>query len=101
MEVKIGTIFLAYSCIVYCSWLMIQIHSTHRSTLSMASGSGGGIWKQTPGKVFVTPSGQVMFQFSLSEFDFRVNFSPLDKDTCTVMINTTSKETAVCMNKNI
>lgn len=91
MEVKIGTIFSANSCIVYCSWLMIQIHSTHRSTLSMASGSGGGIWKQTPGKVFVTPLEEVTFQFSVSEFDFRVNFSPLDKDSYTVSINSTTK----------
>lgn len=46
----------------------------------MASESGGGIRKQTPGNVFVEPSGDIMFHFSTSEIDFRVNFSPLDRE---------------------
>lgn len=46
----------------------------------MASGSGGGIWKQAPGKVLVAPSVEITSQFSVSELDFKVNFSPLNRD---------------------
>ena len=49
------------------------------STLSMASESGGGMVKQTPGKVLVFPSGETTAQFSMSELDFRVNLSSLDR----------------------
>ena len=74
----------------------------YRSTLLMASGSGGGIWKQTPGKVLVAPSVEMRFQLS-SEFVFRVSFSPLARESW-IMIITTNKahvrqfrrETAVC-----
>lgn len=51
----------------------------------MASGSGGGIWKQAPGKVIVAPSVEVTSQFSVSELDFKVNFSPLDRDAFIVI----------------
>ena len=50
---------------------------SYMSTLSMASGSGGGMMKQTPGKVLVVPSGDTTIQFSMSELDFRVNLSSL------------------------
>lgn len=52
----------------------------------MAAGSGGGIWKHTPGNVFVEPSGAMMSQFSTSEFDFKESFSPLDRDPYIVMM---------------
>lgn len=52
----------------------------------MAAGSGAGIWKQTPGNVFVEPSGAMMSHFSTSEFDFRESFSPLDRDPYMVMM---------------
>ena len=52
---------------------------SYMSTLSMASESGGGMVKQTPGKVLVFPSGETTAQFSMSELDFRVNLSSLDR----------------------
>lgn len=48
----------------------------YRSTVAIASGSGGGIRKQTPGKVLVAPLLVNTSQFSTSEFDLRVNLSP-------------------------
>lgn len=70
-----------------CSCTASQLCITYRSTLSMASGSGGGTWKQTPGKVFVFPSVEITSHLSLSELDFRVSFSPLDRESCMTMIN--------------
>lgn len=70
-----------------CSCTASQLRITYRSTLSMASGSGGGTWKQTPGKVFVFPSVEITSHLSLSELDFRVSFSPLDRESCMTMIN--------------
>lgn len=42
----------------------------------MASVSGGGMTKQAPGKVLVTPSLDTTSQFTSSELDFRVKTSP-------------------------
>lgn len=53
---------------------------TYRSTLLMVSESGGGIRKQTPGNVFCEPLGEMMFHLSGSEIDFRVSFSPRDRE---------------------
>lgn len=85
------------------SYIIIQSCITYRSTLSMASGSGGGIWKQTPGKVFVFPSAEMTSQFSMSELDFRVNFSPLTRVAYMITTKTTHaqrfrQETSGCMN---
>ncbi len=55
----------------------------------MASGLGGGIWKQTPGEVFTDPLGETTCQFSGSELDFRVNFSPLDREPCVMTMHKT------------
>lgn len=57
---------------------IVQLSATYRLTLSMAFGSGGGMAKQTPGKVLVAPSEEITFQLLLSEKDFRVNFSSLE-----------------------
>lgn len=80
-------VLLIDSCNVCCGCTVRQLCITYRSTLSMASGSGGGIWKQTPGNVFVEPSAETMSHFSMSELDFRVNFSALDRESYMIMMN--------------
>lgn len=74
---------VCYSIIsmLYISQQHTDNWGTYRSTLSMDAGSGGGIWKQTPGNDCVEPSGQMMSQFSGSELDLRESLCPLERDS--------------------